>query len=179
VTRDGEGFFGTHLPVLFDAERGRLDGHIARANPHHGRAGDGEALMIFQGPNAYVSPSWYPSKAVHGRVVPTWNYEVVHVTGTITWRPEPEWLRPHLAALTNRFEQGRPEPWALTDAPDDYIARQLSAIVGMELAVRTVRVKRKLSQNRAPEDRQGVIDGLDASTWLTDADVARRMEETE
>jgi transcriptional regulator len=160
ITRDAEGFFGTHLPMLYDPERRLLSGHVARANPHPERSGDGEALVVFQGLDAYVTPNWYPSKFKHGRVVPTWNYEVAHVTGTLSWRPEAAWLRAHLEALTQRFERAQAKPWALSDAPEDYLQKQFAAVVGVELQVREVKVKRKLSQNRTPADRMGVAAGL-------------------
>ncbi len=113
-----EGLFASHLPFVYDAERQVLAGHLARANPHQSRSGGAVALVIFQGANAYVSPSFYPSKAKHGRVVPTWNYEAVHVRGRLTWREDPAWLRSHLNALTDRFEATRDKPWAVSDAPD-------------------------------------------------------------
>jgi len=177
VTRDSSGFFGTHLPMLFDPKRRLLMGHISRANQHPDRSGDGEALVILQGPDGYVSPSWYPSKQEHGKVVPTWNYEVAHVTGTLNWRDDPEWLRELLAKLTARFESGRPDPWAMSDAPEDYLARQIAGVIGLELAVHEVRVKRKLSQNRSPEDREGVIAGLSDSSLSADQRLAAAMVE--
>ncbi len=177
VTRDAAGFFGTHLPMIFDAERRSLMGHISRANQHPDRSGDDEALVIFQGLDAYVSPSWYPSKQEHGKVVPTWNYEVAHVTGKLNWRDDPEWLREQLAKLTARFESGRPEPWAMSDAPEDYLARQIAGVIGVELDVREVRVKRKLSQNRVPRDREGVIAGLHNSSVSADQMLAVVMAE--
>lgn len=177
VTRDAAGFFGTHLPMVFDPARRSLTGHISRANEHPDRSGDGEALVIFQGLDAYVSPSWYPSKQEHGKVVPTWNYEVAHVTGKLTWRDDPEWLREQLDKLTDRFESGRPEPWATSDAPDDYLARQIAGVIGVQLQVREVRVKRKLSQNRALRDREGVIAGLRDSSLPADQVLAAVMAE--
>jgi len=160
VTRDISGFFGTHLPMVFDPDRRVLAGHVAGANPHPDRSGDREALVIFQGMDAYVSPSWYPSKLKHGKVVPTWNYEVAHVSGKITWRSEPEWLREHLSQLTERFEKSQARPWAVSDAPEDYLLGQLAKVIGVEMEVREVLVKRKLSQNRTPPDRMGVVAGL-------------------
>jgi transcriptional regulator len=175
VTRDAEGFFGTHLPMLFDPARRVLSGHVAKPNPHPDRAGDGEALAIFQGMDAYVSPNWYPSKFRHGKAVPTWNYEVAHVSGSLGWRRDPEWLRAHLALLTERFERPQAKPWALTDAPEDYLQAQLAGVVGVELAVRQVQVKRKLSQQRSPTDRQGVIAGLFDTTDPGDRRVGEAM----
>jgi transcriptional regulator len=175
VTRDADGFFATHIPMVFDPAGRALQGHMTRANPHPVRSGDGEALAIFQGPNAYVSPGWYPSKREHGRVVPTWNYEVAHVSGNLGWRTDVAWLRNHLTRLTDRFEAGRPEPWALTDAPEDYLERQFAGIVGFELEIRDVQVKRKFSQNRTPEDRCAVIEALLGSEEPTARQVGAAM----
>lgn len=132
VTRDEHGFFGTHLPMLFDPHARALTGHISLGNPHPGRAGDAEAIVIFQGIDAYITPNWYPSKFKHGRVVPTWNYEAVHVTGPLTWRTDSDWLRDQLGRLTERFERTQTKPWALSDAPEDYIEKQLAGAVTPE-----------------------------------------------
>jgi len=175
VTHDAEGLCATHLPFLHDAEQRMLTGHIARANPHWTRAGEGAALAIFQGPDAYVSPSFYPSKREHGRVVPTWNYEAVHVHGRLCWRHEPEWLIAQVSALSDRQERGRPAPWAVSDAPEDYIRKLAGAIVGLELRIERVEVTRKLSQNRSEADRKGVIAGLEESAAETDRAVAAAM----
>jgi transcriptional regulator len=175
VTRDAEGFFGTHLPMLFDRERRVLAGHVARGNPHPARGGDGEALVVFQGMDAYVSPSWYPSKFQHGKVVPTWNYEVAHVTGRASWHTDVAWIREHLGRLTNRFEGDRDEPWGLDDAPEDYLQGLFKGVVGVEVEVREVQVKRKLSQNRAEPDRVGVIAGLLQSADAGDREVGAAM----
>ena len=175
VTHGAEGLFATHLPLIHDAAAGTLNGHMARTNPHRARAGDGEALVIVQGVEAYVSPSFYPAKAEHGRVVPTWNYEVVHVHGRLTWHEEADWLHANVAALTDRFEAGREPPWALADAPESYVAGMLRAIVGVELAITRVEAKRKLSQNRGEADRAGVIEGLAASPREGDRAVAAAM----
>jgi len=175
VTHDDEGFFGTHLPMVFDAERRVLAGHISRANPHPRRAGDRDAMVIFQGLNAYVSPTWYPSKDEHGKVVPTWNYEAAHVTGRLSWRDDPTWLREHLTRLTARFESAQPRPWTPSDAPEAYLQAQMAGVIGVEVAVREVRVKRKFSQNRSPADRQGVIAGLRDSPAAMDQAVAAAM----
>jgi transcriptional regulator len=163
VTHGPEGLFATHMPFLHDAESGALRGHVARANPHAALAIEGEALVIFQGPDAYVSPSWYPSKASDPRVVPTWNYEAVHVYGTLTWRNDADWIVGNVTALTERFEAGRREPWSVSDAPEDYVRRLVRGVIGVEVRISRVEAKRKLSQNRPAADRQGVIDGLAAA----------------
>jgi transcriptional regulator len=153
-----------HLPLLIDAEplpNGTLRGHVARANPlwrqaHHGR----EALVIFQGPQAYVTPSWYPSKRETGQVVPTWNYAVVHAHGPLIVRDDRDWLRDLVTRLTDQQEAGLPQPWQVGDAPADYIERMLGAIVGIEIPISRIEGKWKVSQNRVDADRAGVVDGL-------------------
>lgn len=122
----------------------------------------GEALAIFDGPDAYVSPAGYEEKRLTGKVVPTWNYLTVQAHGTLTTRHEPDWLIPHVARLVARHEAGRPDPWALSDAPDDYVRTQARAIVGLELRVTRLEAKSKLSQNRSDADIDGAIDGLGA-----------------
>ena len=159
-----EGLFATHLPLVLHRDRGPhgiLEGHVARANPHHRQAhAAGEALVIFTGPDAYVTPSWYPSKAEHGKVVPTWNYVAVHVYGTLRFVDDPAFLRRHLDALTHRHEAGREHPWASSDAPADFIAGLERAIVGVEIAVTRLEGKWKMSQNRPDADIDGVVAGL-------------------
>ena len=178
--------WATHLPVVYDAARGphgTIEGHVARANPHHRlvraaaeQAGPGaaarESLVIFTGPDAYVTPSWYPGKAVHGREVPTWNYVAVHAYGALRLREDAQWLLAHLARLTDQSEAGRPHPWAVSDAPTDYMARELKAIVGFELDVARFDARWKMSQNRTPEEIDGVVAGLGASERPTDRTVA-------
>jgi transcriptional regulator len=166
VTFDGTKPVSTLLPVIWDRpvsddSYGRLLGHIAIANEQWKTAMPGaEALAIVRGPQAYISPGWYESKTRHGRVVPTWNYEAVHLTGTLAFHHDPEWLRAFVTRLTTAHESGREHPWAVTDAPPEYIDGQLRAIVGVELTVTSVEAKQKLSQNRSALDREGVIAGL-------------------
>jgi transcriptional regulator len=178
VTFDGSRPVATLLPVIWDrpesegngtgpgadeapADFGRLLGHIAIANSQWKTAAAGaEALAVVSGPQAYISPSWYESKARHGRVVPTWNYEAVHLSGPVTFHQDPEWLRAFVTRLTQRHEAGRAHPWAVTDAPPEYIDGQLKAIVGVELTITAVEAKQKLSQNRSELDREGVVAGL-------------------
>ena len=174
VTHGPDGLFATHLPVLH--EPGGFLGHLARANPHRQRAGDGEALLIFPGPQAYVSPAWYPSKAEHGRAVPTWNYEAVHVYGTLTWFDDGERLLDAVSRLSARHEAGRPEPWSPADAPPEYIERLLRGIVGVHLTPTRIEGVRKLSQNRDDADRAGVIAGLAAEPSHQARTVAELME---
>jgi transcriptional regulator len=168
VTFDGTRPVATLLPVIWDRPAelgegswGRLLGHIAIMNDQWQTAAQGaEALAIVTGPQAYVSPSWYESKARHGRVVPTWNYEVVHLTGAVTFHHDAEWLRHLVTRLTRRQEAVMARPWAVSDAPPDYVDGQLRAIVGVELAISRVQAKQKLSQNRSERDRAGVVAGL-------------------
>lgn len=162
VTHDeGGGLVANHVPMLFDRSRGphgTLVGHVAKANPVWRVAGP--ALAVFTGPDAYISPSWYPSKAEHGKVVPTWNYAAVHAHGSLRVTSDPGILLGIVSALTRRHESGRTEPWSVEDAPADYIASMLRAIVGIELEIERVEAKFKLSQNRPDADRRGVWAGL-------------------
>ncbi|HVZ47409.1 MAG TPA: FMN-binding negative transcriptional regulator [Gemmatimonadaceae bacterium] len=174
---DGEPF-ATHLPLVLDRSRGpfgALLGHLARANPHARQLLTGRAhrgLAIFSGPDAYVTPGWYPTKAEHGRVVPTWNYVAVHAAGVVTPHDDPEFLRPHLEALTARHERDRGGSWRVTDAPEEFLAQQMRAIVGIEIAIERLDGKWKMSQNRSDADIRGVIDGLSASPSPSDHVVA-------
>jgi transcriptional regulator len=173
VTFDGARPVAALLPVIWDrpdraasdpaepAGYGRLLGHIAIANPQWQTAAPGaEALAIVHGPQAYISPAWYESKARHGRVVPTWNYQTVHLAGPVTFHQDTEWLRELVTRLTRLHEGGRQHPWAVTDAPPEYIDGQLRAIVGVELQITSIEAKQKLSQNRSEPDRAGVVAGL-------------------
>lgn len=159
------------LPVLWT--EGRLLGHVAVANRHWRRIADGTpALAVVTGRDAYVSPGWYASKVEHGRVVPTWNYRVVHLRGPVSVRRDPEFLREVVTALTDRHEDGREQPWSVQDPPPGYVEKQLRAIVGVEMRVETVEAKAKLSQNRSTADRRGVAAGLAADGIEPDGLVA-------
>ncbi len=157
----------TVLPFLIDDSMITLRAHFARANPHWRTLDGSDALVIVPVSDAYVSPSWYVSKRDDPRVVPTWNYEVVHVHGTVHVHDDPAFVESVVRALTdlreaNRVEESSGPPvWSVDDAPADYIARQLRAIVGIELAVTSVEAKRKLSQSRTDTDRIGVAESLD------------------
>ena len=181
VTASPSGLFATHLPLVLDRERGEhgtLQGHIARANPHHELAGEGaEALVLFTGADSYVTPSLYASKAKHGKVVPTWNYVAVHAHGALRFVREPDALRRHLTRLTARHEADRPQPWSIADAPADYIEKQLGAIVGVEIEIIRLDGKWKMSQNRPAEDIDGVIEGLGASDDARQRHVAELVRE--
>lgn len=172
------GLQATHLPLLLEpgeGEFGTLYGHFARANPHWQALAGQEALAVFSGPDAYVHPGWYPGKAEHGQVVPTWNYIAVHAWGPVETFDEPARLRELLARLTARHEAGRPKPWSLDDAPTEYIERQLRAIVGFALPIRRLEGQWKLSQNRQAADHAGVREGLAASANPRDRELAARM----
>lgn len=174
VGRDGVPL-ATLLPVLWEGDR--VVAHMARANPHWTQIEQGDpVLLVVTGPQAYVSPTWYASKAEHGRVVPTWNYSAVHLTGRVRVRQDAEWLRAAVDGLVERHEAHRPDPWHSTDAPERYIAGQLRAIIGLEITVEGVEGKVKLSQNRSERDREGVVEGLRAEGTREAAEVAQQME---
>lgn len=165
VTATDEGLLATFVPYVWapDAgEHGALRAHLARPNDQWRLTPRGEALAVVHGPDAYVTPSWYASKAEHGRVVPTWNYVTAHVYGDLVVHDDEEWLAAHVHALTERFEGRRDHAWAVSDAPGAFVAGQLRAIVGVELRVTRIEAKAKLSQNRPEADRAGVADGLAA-----------------
>lgn len=170
----------THLPLLLIEEAGaepRIIGHVARGNPHWRRLAEvGRALAVFHGVEAYVSPNWYPSKAEGGRVVPTWNYEAVHAEGPIEIVEDAEGLHDFVRRLTEAKEAAQPRPWSVADAPAPFVAGQLRGIVGMSMRVERLVGKRKLSQNRAPADRDGAIVGLGASADARDREAAAAME---
>ena len=175
VTVGADGYpVSTLLPVVWDGDRLVL--HMARANPQWRTIGDdAPALAVVTGPQAYVSPTWYPSKAEHGRMVPTWNYSAVHLTGRARVHTDPAWLRDAVTALTDRHEAGRPDRWQVTDAPEVFVEKQLRAIVGIELLVECVEAKAKLSQNRSAADHAGVVAGLEAQDDTQSSAVAHAM----
>ena len=177
VTVGADGYpVATLLPVLWRG--GTVLAHMARANPHWREIGDGSpALLVAAGPQAYVSPSWYAAKAEHGRVVPTWNYTTVHLTGRVRVHDDVEWLRGMVTALTDAHESHREHPWAVTDAPSPYVEGQLRGIVGIELTVERVEAKAKLSQNRSDADRAGVVAGLRAESTPSTTAVADLMDQ--
>ena len=180
VTVGPDGYpLATRLPVVWDEEGGLLVMHLARANPHWRSIpidGDAPALAVVTDAEAYVSPAWYPAKAEHGRVVPTWNYSAVQFTGRVRRHEDVEWLRAAVTMLTEQHESSRAEPWAVTDAPATYVDKQLRAIVGLELTIERVEAKAKLSQNRSEEDRLGVVRGLRAEGGPRESDLAGQME---
>jgi len=168
-------FFATHLPMLWNAEKRTLEGHIARGNPHHTLPTTVPALVILPGAEAYVSPSLYPSKAEHGKVVPTWNYEAVHITGPLTWFDDATRLEAVVRGLTDRHEAGRANAWSIDDAPRDYVEAMLRGIVGVEVRAEKIEAKRKLSQNRNAADIEGVMKGLAVETGAGARQLAKLM----
>ena len=165
VVTTAQGLEANHIPLLIDPQPtpfGTLHGHVARANPVW-RTFDAsmDVLAVFHGPQAYITPSWYPTKAQTGKVVPTWNYAVIHAHGPLKIIDDAEWLRKLVTRLTESQELPRAKPWHVTDAPADYIDTMLKAIVGIEIPVRSMQGKWKMSQNRLPQDRDGVIAGLE------------------
>ena len=179
ITVGADGPLVSHLPLLLDpaaGPQGALIGHLARANPQWKESDLAKlALVVFMGPDAYVSPSGYPSKHEHGRVVPTWNYRVVHVRGMLTLFEAPDELRAHVEALSDRHEARFETPWKVGDAPEDFVQRQLKGIVGLRLRITSIEGKAKLSQNRLEADRQGVIAALAQSQGLSDREMADLM----
>jgi transcriptional regulator len=174
ITATPDGIVATMLPFVYDRGTRTLRGHLARNNDQWRRPVVGEALVIVRGPNAYISPAWYPSKAEHGRVVPTWNYVTAHVYGRLTVHDNPAWVERNVRDLTERHEAGRPQPWSVDDAPPQFIEGQLRAIVGVELAITRIEAKFKLSQNRSAADINGVISGLTIDGHEDAANAVRR-----
>lgn len=177
VTFGEQGLQASHLPLLLNPDEGpygTLYGHLAKANPQWRDLRNGsDALVIFAGADAYISPAFYPAKAEHGKVVPTWNYIAVHAYGKAEVFTDAERLLTLVSALTERHETGRAQPWAVSDAPADYIDGMLKAIVGFALPIERVIGKRKLSQNRSAADMAGVREGLAASPDVRDQTLAR------
>lgn len=172
VTATSEGLIATPLPLILDesekGEYGVLYGHLAKANPQWKLPATGEALVIFPGPDAYVTPSWYAAKREHGKVVPTWNYVAVHAYGPVEFFNDEDRLLEVVTRLTNLYEHPRTEPWAVTDAPEPFIKSQLKGIVGLRLPITRIEGKRKMSQNRSADDRDSVAEGLMSSDRVTD-----------
>jgi transcriptional regulator len=164
VTLGEDGLSASHVPMLIEPEPrpyGTLWGHVARANPQWRNVRhDVPALAIFTGPNAYITPAWYATKRATGKVVPTWNYVAVHAYGALRVIDDAAHARAHLARLTGRHEEKRAQPWSIDDAPEEFIAGMLKAIVGFEITIQRLEGKWKMSQNRPAEDRAGVVAGL-------------------
>ena len=192
ITSTENGLLATYLPLLYeapaagtsgetpdDAPMGRLMGHVARNNRQWKTPAIGEALVIARGPDAYISPSWYPTKREHGRVVPTWNYVTAHLHGRLVIHDDRDWLERNVRALTTRHETGREPVWSVDDAPSVYVEGQLRAIVGVEILISRIEAKLKLSQNRSKADVDGAIAGLDATRDAGSAATAAEMRSVE
>jgi transcriptional regulator len=182
VLQDEAGLVANHIPFLLDRSQGphgTLIGHVARANPAW-RMLDAQApsLVIFQGPDSYITPNWYPGKAAHGKVVPTWDYAVVHAHGVARAVEDPAWLLYMLERLTDRQEAAQPVPWKVKDAPRAYIDKLLRAIVGIEFRIERLKGKLKASQDEAREDRLGTAAGLRGSGNHNAAAMANLIEGT-
>jgi len=166
VTQSPDGLNANHIPLLLSDEPaplGALRGHVARANAlWRDVVHDMEVLAVFQGPDAYISPSWYPTKREHGKAVPTWNYAVAHAYGSLRMVDDAAWLRAHLEALTSHHEAAMPAPWHVSDAPGDYIEKMMAAVVGIEINITRLLGKWKVSQNQPAQNQAGVIAGLRA-----------------
>jgi len=174
---DGD-YHASHLPMVLKHADGALalEGHVARPNRHWTvLASKPASLAVFQGPQAYVSPSWYESKREHGKVVPTWNYVVVHAHGRLEIVEDEDWLLAHLEDLVAANESGREQPWAISDAPADFIDGMTRGIVGLRLTVDRLEGKWKMSQNREMRDRQGVVKGLTSRNRGDDLEIAESV----
>ena len=176
VTAGVNGIFATPLPFFLEAsegEYGTLYGHLARANNQWKQQPQSEALAIFTGPDAYISPTWYATKAETHKVVPTWNYGIVHAYGPVEFFDDPQRLLDVVTHLTNIHEGKRAEPWKVTDAPADFIQGQLRGIVGIRIPITRLEGKLKMSQNRTEADRDGVVQGLSESDRATAPEAAK------
>lgn len=174
VTCGTDGLMATPLPLILDeseGEFGTLYGHVARANPLW-KTDASEAMAIFMGPDAYITPSWYATKRESGKVVPTWNYVAIHAYGAVEFFADPDRLSEVVTRLTRLHEAERPDPWEVTDAPARFIEAQLRGIVGVRLSITRIDAKSKMSQNRNEADRAGVAAGLAASERASDREVA-------
>jgi len=163
ITVGSSGLFASHIPMVLEQNgaMGRLKGHLSRANTQwRDYTPSVQALAIFSGPQHYITPTWYPEKQETGKVVPTWNYVVVHAYGHLKLIEDRDWLMAHLQSLVNIHEADSPVPWTVGDAPADYIASQVKGIVGLEMAIERIEGKWKVSQNRSEQDRRGVAKGL-------------------
>jgi transcriptional regulator len=177
VTFGSDGLEANPIPFVLEASAsslGTLKAHLSRANPQWRNFDPAqEALVVFQGPETYITPSWYAAKREHGKVVPTWNYAIVQARGRLTIRDDPDWLLQQITAMTEMQEGPRPEPWNVSDAPAPFVAAQLKGIVGIEIEITRIEGKWKVSQNRPEADRLGVSAGL----RLSQDDASHQMAE--
>jgi len=180
ITLSSSGLNANHIPLHLVPQPGpfgTLRGHVARANPvWKDLAGDSDVLAIFHGPDSYITPSWYPSKREDGKVLPTWNYTAVHAYGPLRVIDDPVWLRAQLEILTTHHEASFRKPWAISDAPDDFTASRIGAIVGIEIVIGKLTGKWKLSQNQTPQNRSGVVLGLKDKGGTDAVDIAGMID---
>jgi transcriptional regulator len=180
VTLGPDGLIGSHVPMLLDptkGEFGTLTGHLAKANLQAKGADESvEALAVFLGPEAYITPNWYATKQESGKVVPTWNYIAVHAYGPITYHDDADWLRGMVSRLTDVHEASNAQPWEVSDAPEPFIQSQLKGIIGFEIPITRIEGKWKLSQNRPAADKEGVMSGLSARDGA-DAEITKITHE--
>jgi transcriptional regulator len=173
ISAGAAGLYASHLPTVLKEDGRAIECHLALANPHwRDLAECDEALMIFQGPEAYITPNWYPSKVQHGKAVPTWNFAVVHAYGCPEVIKDKDWLLRHVTQLTAQQERNEVKPWRPSDAPGAYIEAMLRGIVGIRFAVRRLEGKYKMSQNRETQDQVGIVQGLNARAAVDDSEVA-------
>jgi transcriptional regulator len=175
VSAGSAGLYASHLPTVLKDEGtyGTIECHLARGNPHWRELAEGgEALMIFTGPEGYITPNWYPTKAETGKVVPTWNYAVVHAYGRPEVKDDRDWLRRHVGELVDQQERTEAMPWKLSDAPDSYIDVMTRGIVGFRFEITRLQGKWKMSQNRQTQDWEGVVQGLEARASGDDLEIA-------
>lgn len=170
-----------HIPLMIHPElsyKGVLRGHISRGNSISQKLDESiEVLVMFSGPHHYITPAWYPSKAEHDKVVPTWNYIMVHARGKMTFNTDPHWMLTHLTTLTDHNEKKRNEPWKVSDAPDEFITRQFRGIIGIEIEITDLQGTWKVSQNKTAKDNQGVIDGLIESSSEAASSMAKNVSQ--
>lgn len=164
VCMTDSGLVANHIPFVLDRQwgrHGRLLGHVSRANPVWRALPDGApSVVMFMGPNAYITPAWYPGKQAHGKVVPTWNYVTVHAHGLARAVEDPDWILDMLHRLTGAQEADRSDPWQVADAPMDFVRAKLRAIIGIEIAIDRLEARLKVSQDEDREDRLGTVEGL-------------------
>ena len=180
ITKNGAEIEANHMPLILNksAERDVLQGHIAKANPMWKNLKDkSEVLIIFNGPNCYISPNYYPTKIENGKVVPTWNYVSVHVKGIVSFIHDEQWVLTMLNNLTEHYEANQPVPWSLSDAPQAYIDKMLSAIVGLEIDIVSITGKWKVSQDKTEVNQKGVIEGLSKEADSNAQNIAKLVKE--
>ena len=183
IFKNANGLEANHIPLQLtqtNDQEWTLIGHIARGNPMWKNVEDkADILVIFQGPQSYITPNWYPTKQEHKKVVPTWNYAAIHIHGALSFIHETQWKIDMLNSLTNQMEADQAKPWQLSDAPEDYVEKQLNAIVGIEISVNQIEGKWKLSQNQPEQNRMGVIQGLSQSERLEAQAMSKVMNQNQ